>query len=138
MSARVASVKNVTRGLDLGTDVLIADGWWARARGYLGRKQPDRFQGILLVPCRSIHMMGVRFPLDVVFLSHELRVLSLHHEVQPGLRTRSHPEANSTLELRAGRLVETGTVVGDVLEIHDTDRHVSTGPAAASFKGEHP
>lgn len=138
MSARVASVRNVTRGLDLGTEILIADSWWTRARGFLGRTEPDNGHGILLIPCSSIHMMGMGFPVDVAFLGPDLRVLSLHHDVQPGLRTRRHAGATSTLELKSGRLSQTGTVVGDLLEIHDPGRDLSMSPSATSFKGEHP
>lgn len=136
MSSHVASVHNVSRGVDLGTEVRIADRWLSRARGYLGRPEPHRHQGMLLTPCRSIHMIGVRFALDIVFLDRDLRVLAVHHRVRPGFRTRSHTGATSVLELRAGRIAETCTTVGDVLEIRVVDRSENADPIAAGFKGE--
>ena len=135
---RFGSVHNVTRDACLGTHILIADGWRARLRGYLGRREPEQHEGILLLPCSSIHMLGVRFALDVVFLDSEMRVLALHEAVQPGFSARSHPGAAATLELRAGRVRETHTAVGDVLEIQELGTHDAVLPAAASFKGDRP
>jgi hypothetical protein len=43
--------------------VAVADRWWPRFRGLLGRDRLPEGEGLLLTPCRSIHMLGMRFPL---------------------------------------------------------------------------
>src|SRR5262245_7555833 len=51
----------------------LAEGRRARARGLLGR---DGYDGaILLRPARSVHTVGMRFPIDVAFCDDDLRVL---------------------------------------------------------------
>ena len=45
----------------------------ARSRGLLGRDGVDG--ALLLRPCRSVHTVGMRFPIDVAFCDDELRVL---------------------------------------------------------------
>jgi len=58
----------------------------ARLRGLLGRSAE---QGILvLVPCHSIHTFGMRFPIDVAFVSADGSVLEVHRNV--GVRKRLH------------------------------------------------
>lgn len=109
-------VRNETSGLDLGRRVGVADRWWSRLRGLLGRPALDEGEGLLLVPCRSIHMLGMTFSIDVAFVNDRGEVIALYHQVRPGSRTRYHRRARYALELAAGTLVGTHTAVGDRLE----------------------
>lgn len=106
---------NRTRGTLLGTRIGLADRIWLRARGYLGRAEPRLGEGMLLVPCRSIHMMGVRFPLDVLFLDRAGAVKAAYPKLEPGARTAADRGAIYALELPAGTIELTGTRVGDQL-----------------------
>ncbi len=106
---------NRTRGTLLGTRIGLADRIWLRARGYLGRAEPRIGEGLLLVPCRSIHMMGMRFALDVLFLDRMGRVIAAYPKLEPGARTAMERVALYALELPAGTVELTGTRVGDQL-----------------------
>jgi len=55
---------------------------FVRMKGLLGRDSLAVDEGILLRPAGSIHMLFMRFAIDVVFCDEELVVLS----VVPGLR----------------------------------------------------
>lgn len=63
---------------DVLATVEVADRARQRSRGLLGR---DSFGGaIVLRPCRQVHTLGMRFPIDVAFCSPEgvvLRVATL-------------------------------------------------------------
>ena len=109
-------VRNEANGMELGRQVGIADRWWSRLRGLLGRPPLDEGEGLLLVPCRSIHMLGMTFALDVAFLDDRGVVIALYHALPPGSRTRWHKHARYALELAAGTLVATHTAVGHTLE----------------------
>ena len=106
-------VVNRTRRAVVGSKVRVADGFWSRLRGFLGRPQPSPGEGILLTPCDGVHMFGMRFPLDVVFLSDEGRVVHVVEALQPWQRTPRIPAAQAVLELPVGTLGRTGTMVGD-------------------------
>lgn len=54
---------------------MIANHILARARGWLGRKPSEICEAILLLPCRSVHFWGIRFPLVVAFLATDGRVI---------------------------------------------------------------
>jgi uncharacterized membrane protein (UPF0127 family) len=60
-------------------------------------------------------MLGMRFPLDVVFLDAGGAVIALYKDLRPGARTRWHRHALDALELPAGTLAATGTVEGDII-----------------------
>jgi len=48
---------------------------WGRMRGLLGRPPPAPGAGLWLSPCRQVHTVGMRYPIDVVHLDREGRVL---------------------------------------------------------------
>jgi uncharacterized protein len=108
-------VLNATRGAVLGARVGLADGWWSRCRGLLGRRSLPAGEGLLLSPCRSIHMFGMRFPIDVVFMTGDGTVVENYPDLAPGRRTRWHRDARHALELPAGTIAATGTRAGDRL-----------------------
>lgn len=119
------TVTNVSRGHTLGTRIGVADRWWSRLRGLLGRPAPAEGEGLLLVPCRSVHMFGMRGALDVAFLDEDGAVIATYHALPPGARTRWHRRARAALELPPGTLRRAGTYHGDTLTWHDAT------PAAA-------
>lgn len=108
-------IANKTRNSVLGTSVKVADGWWSRTRGFLGRRPPAAGEGMLLSPCRGLHMIGVSFPLDAIFLSHAGVVVALHRAMQPGTRTPLYASAEYALELPAGTIDASGTREHDVI-----------------------
>lgn len=57
-----------------------------RMRGMLFRK-PDEVTR-LLVPCHDIHTFGMRYPLDVAFISKEGDVLEVHRNVRARQRIK--------------------------------------------------
>jgi uncharacterized membrane protein (UPF0127 family) len=109
------SIVNRTRESVLGTDVRVADRWWQRARGFLRSPEPDQGEGLLLSPCRAVHMMGMKFPLDVVFVNRGGRVIALYPRLAPRRRSRWHLTARYALELPVGTIEATGTRVGDFI-----------------------
>jgi uncharacterized protein len=115
---RVRAV-NVARSYTLGDRVGVADRWWLRLRGLWGRSSLPTGEGLLLSPCRAVHMMGMKFPLDIVFLDSADRVVATYERLAPGRRTRFHRAARSALELPAGTIAATGTLAGDPIEYHE-------------------
>jgi len=91
----------------------VASGGRARRRGLLGR---DTFDGALVLrPCRNVHTVGMRFPIDVAFCDSEgivLRTVSLvPWRVSPyvhkaAFAIEAHAGAFERWQLRAGDRVE--------------------------------
>ena len=107
--------RNLTRGTELASRILVADRWWERLRGLIGQPPLQRGVGVLLQPCRSVHTWGMRFAIDVLFLDREERVVALYPALPPRRLTRWHRRAHAALELPAGALAASGTRPGDLL-----------------------
>ncbi len=103
------------RGRLLGDRIGIADRWWLRLRGLLGRPGLPHGEGLLLDPCRAVHMLGMRFPIDVAFLDPGGAVVAVYHALAPGARTAWHRTASTAIELPAGTLQASETGVGDTI-----------------------
>jgi uncharacterized protein len=112
---RVA-MENRSRGASLGDRIAVANGSWTRLRGLLGRPEPREGEGLLIIPCRGVHMFGMRYPLDVILLDREGRVVAVYPDLRPWRKTRIHRDAHMALELPSGALEQSGTRVGDVVE----------------------
>ena len=109
-------VRNRDRDSSLGDRVGLADRWWPRLRGLIGREGLDAGEGLLITESQGVHMWWMKFPLDVALLDKEGRVVALYRDLQPGKRTQMHWDAHYALELPVGVLDRSGTEEGDVLE----------------------
>ena len=52
----------------------IADTFLKRFLGLMGRKKIPEGQGLLILPCNSIHMMFMRFSIDAVYIDENFVV----------------------------------------------------------------
>lgn len=112
----VVQAFNASRGTVVASCVQWAGTSETRRRGLLGRTELRSDEGLYIVPTQWIHMFGMRFPIDVAFLSHDGRVLFVHHRLKPNRLSRLIWRADGALELSAGALQRSRTVPGDVIE----------------------
>jgi uncharacterized membrane protein (UPF0127 family) len=85
-------------------------------RGLLGRRELPPGEGILLRPASSVHTFFMRFPIDLVFVDRELKVVGVRPRVAPW-RMSGQRGARATLELAAGEIERRGIAAGDQLAI---------------------
>lgn len=81
-----------------------ADNWLSKGWGVLGRRTLPVGTGVWLPGVASVHTMGVRFPLDLLFLDSHLRTVRVLPNVPPGRWLVRASGAAHTLELGAGTL----------------------------------
>jgi uncharacterized protein len=110
-STRVAVTRNGDR---VCPNCLVADSARRRMKGLLGRRALSRDEGLWLEPASSVHTWFMRFPIDVVFLDREKRVLRIVESMQPW-RMAAKRGSRSVLELAAGGAARSGLKVGHVL-----------------------
>jgi uncharacterized membrane protein (UPF0127 family) len=91
--------------------VKVAACFWLRLRGLLFRPPLAADEGLLILPCSSVHTIGMRQPIDVVFLSADATVLKVAESLRP-MRTAACRGARAVLELQAGRARALGLVAG--------------------------
>jgi uncharacterized membrane protein (UPF0127 family) len=116
----MASAYNETKGNELAADVRLARGLWAKFWGLMGRRPLPNGQGLLLKPCTSVHTFFMRFPIDVIFLSKESRVVKIIPAMKPWRAALGGRGADSALELNGGTAEAAGLEVGDALRIEQS------------------
>ena len=85
-----------------------ADNWLAKGWGVLGRQSLPAGEGLWLPGVASVHTVGVRFALDLLFLDAEMRTVHVVPHVPPGRWLVRASGAAHTLELGAGTLAAAG------------------------------
>lgn len=112
-------VSNTTRSTVLGARIGVADTSWSRMVGLLGKTGLDSGEGLLIIPSQAVHTVAMRFPIDVVFLDRNCRVIHMHPALAPFRVTGVHWRARCVLELPAGVIAQSATSVGDELLIEE-------------------
>lgn len=105
------------RGETITARLAHADTTWRRMRGLLGRSGLASDEGLWIQPCNSIHMFGMRFPLDAVFLDRSGQVVRVHEDLHPWRMARGGKFAHSVLELPQGTAAFFNIRAGDRVEI---------------------
>ncbi|MDQ3066639.1 MAG: DUF192 domain-containing protein [Actinomycetota bacterium] len=94
--------------------LLVAARPLPRMRGLLGRPSLPAGEGLLLRPAGSVHTFFMRFPIDVVFLDREYRVVGIEAAVPPW-RTAGRRGTKAVVELASGECERRGLALGDRL-----------------------
>jgi uncharacterized membrane protein (UPF0127 family) len=110
---------NQTRQVPLATKLALAHTHWTRLVGLLGTSASDFGNGcgLWIQPCRGVHTLAMRYPIDVVYLDKAHTVIHIEPELRPWRFSPIRMQATSVLELPSHTIAETGTQVGDKIDI---------------------
>jgi len=86
----------------------------SRKKGLLGRDALAPSTGFVIAPSQGVHTFGMRFPIDIVGVTREGRVVKARSAVRPS-RLVFALRAFAILELAAGVASGAGLAVDDVL-----------------------
>lgn len=115
-------VINATRKTWLATKVRKADNFLTRLVGLLKRTNLGPEEALWLMPSKGIHTIGMKFPIDVVFLNRGNTVVGLVQGMAPCRLSSIHFTSYSVLELPTGTIKKSRTEVGDQFEISLAER----------------
>ncbi|HWM63710.1 MAG TPA: DUF192 domain-containing protein [Solirubrobacterales bacterium] len=76
-------LRRLPRTAALGFEVPVAIGFRARLLGLARLDRAEAGAGLLLPRCSSVHTLGMRFALDLVFLDADGAPLAVRREVSP-------------------------------------------------------
>ncbi len=117
---KLVRIHNRTRRVDLATRAQVAETFWTRLRGLIGRASLEPGEGLIIRPCKGVHMWFMRFPIDVIYVGEEDVVIDIDEALPPWRIGRPRPQARYVIELPAGTVRATGTRIGDVLSSQPT------------------
>ncbi|WP_297965614.1 DUF192 domain-containing protein [uncultured Anaerovibrio sp.] len=93
---------------DTKLKIQVADNFLRRFLGLMGRRELPPGTGLLITPCNSIHMMFMRFPIDVIFYDKDYQVVKTAADLKPWLGMSIAIGAIGAIELPAGTLRSLG------------------------------
>ena len=102
-----------SRDLVLVRSGRVAARFWPRLKGLLGTRGLLPGDGLLITPCSSVHMLGMRYAIDVLYLDGQDRVVGIDHALAPGHIGGWHRGARYVIELPAGTCQAAGVAAGD-------------------------
>lgn len=84
--------------------VYFANTFWTRLIGLLWKEDLLSGECLLLEPCRQVHTFGMKFPLDVLFLDRDWRIIGVIKNMLPGRISPYFKSAWMAIEFKGGTL----------------------------------
>lgn len=101
-SGVVYKVTNAATGAVIAVRVRVADTLKTRTKGLLGRDDMALDEGLLITRCDSVHTFFMKFPIDLLYLDKELRVVKVVSDMGPSRMSFCLGRARHVLELKGG------------------------------------
>ncbi len=112
---------NATRQSVVAAKVYMANHFFSRLMGLMGKPGLPPDQGLWIVPCADIHSCFMRFEFDAIFVDKQHKVLHLVERMKPWRISKLVRGGHAVLELPAGAVAASGTEIGDLIELREAD-----------------
>lgn len=106
---------NLKRSTVIAQNTQIADSFFKRFMGLMGRRTLEEGSGLMLTPCKSVHMFFMLFPIDVIFIDRDNIVVALIENIKPWRVSKIYTNAYSAIELPIYTISKSKTKIGDVI-----------------------
>jgi uncharacterized protein len=123
-----------TEGRFIAHEVRIACSFSAQLLGLARERSLPTRAGLLLSGAYGAHTLGLRFAIDVVFLSRQMRVVGLASAVPPWRVLLAPRGTGRVLELAAGQIVATGLKIGTFLLVETPSAQCERSPIRFSLR----
>ena len=110
---------NKNNGKILADNLKIADNFFKRLQGLLGKNSFNEGDGLHIIPCTSIHSFFMKFRFDAIFLNKNNEIVYLIQNMPAWRVSKICFSGYSVVELPSGVIKETEISIGDVLEFSE-------------------
>ncbi len=114
---RKAKIINETKNMILIENCMIADSFFSRLIGLMGKKTLQTDQGMCISPCKSIHTFFMRFDIDVIFVDNNYKVIKVIKGLKPWKISPYIKPAKYIIELSSRTINEESS--GNNIEVDD-------------------
>lgn len=105
------NVKYIFMKIEIGGrpfSAVLLDNFFSRLLGLMFRQSIDGSTAYVLKPCNGIHSFFMRFPIDVIFIDKENRILLCVENMKPWRINPIVKNAHAVIEMKAGNLSTLG------------------------------
>ena len=112
---RQIAITNTASEVVVCSSGLLANTFSLRLFGLLGKKRLDENAGLLIKPSSGVHTFGMSFPIDIVSLDKNNRVIGVWGNIGPWKVRGVNLRTRGVLELPSGRIGQCRIAIGDQL-----------------------
>lgn len=110
--------KTSSSGAELLIDQLdIAESFWSRGKGLLGRKDLGANEALWIRPCNNIHTFFMKFAIDCIFVDSKLVIKNVAKNVGPFRFVGPFWKSHSVIEMQSGFIESKKLKIGDHLYV---------------------
>ncbi|OGX27575.1 MAG: hypothetical protein A3D10_06280 [Omnitrophica WOR_2 bacterium RIFCSPHIGHO2_02_FULL_48_11] len=110
-------IRNLTQNTVLALEAKTADTSLSRMTGLLNRSSLGDHEALIITHCQSIHMLFMRFAIDVIFVDRTDRVVGLVEGIKPYRLSPIFFKAHYAVEVKEGVIKNSKTQLGDQLAL---------------------
>lgn len=107
------------KNLVIAEHVEVAETFWRRLVGLLGRKSLEPRATLWIKRCSSIHTFFMQFPIDVVFVDKHLKVCKVVQNIQPYRLANAYFCGQSVFEFASPHSILNEIKIGETLYVGD-------------------
>ena len=111
------SILNTSKSTVIDQSGAVADTFLSRMIGLLSRKSLSVDEALVITRCNSIHMLFMRFSIDVIFVDKSDCVVGLVERIKPFRLSPIFFQSQYAIEVSEGVIGQTKTAVGDQIEV---------------------
>lgn len=115
-------IKNITKKTILADKIIPRSNILGKAVGLMFHKELDEDTAMIFFFKKeeivSLHMLFVFFPIDVLYLNSEKNVVEIRENLKPFTLYSPKNKARYVIELSAGIIKKSKTVIGDRIEMN--------------------
>ena len=108
---------NQTKKIVLAENANLADTPFKRIKGLIGRRSLRDGEALIIKPCNSIHTFFMNFPIDVIFVGKNHKIVKIISGLAPFRLSPIYLGSAYVIELSAGTVSPESAVVGDNLSL---------------------
>jgi uncharacterized protein len=113
----VVEYSNVYKGNALISKAEVATSNWQKCKGLMFSRQKDILFNFRKDAFLKFHMVFVFYPIDIVFMDHDHRIVDLKKKFRPFTCYYSRAKSSHVLELANGTISKHGIELGDLLTV---------------------
>lgn len=107
-------IKNITKNTTIAFNARIADNFLTRLIGLLLTSRLDRGDALIISSCNRIHTIGMKYPIDVIFLDQNYKVVKIAFNLS-SCKISTCLNASYVIEMPSGIGRSSRTGIGDMI-----------------------
>lgn len=114
-------IRNISKESIIASRAWVADSFFTRLKGLIGRKKLDEDEGLCIKPCKGVHTFFMRFSIDVVFVDKNGEVCEVVKGLKPYRVSKYISDTSYVIEFSEGMCEEINIEIGDKIELRRID-----------------